>query len=438
MALWQSVNLFLFAVVVAYALYCFGHVVHARYTYIRLGRPVEWEENWRARFHAILTNVFGQQKLLKDKKSGLMHIVMFYGFIIVQFGAIELIGKGLVPQWQLPVPGHAAFTLSQEITVGLILLAVLYAAYRRFGEKLPRLKRSWKASLVLWFIGLLMLSVLFALAFEQVRYGHAPSPFTPLSSLLARGMAGLSPAAAGVGFAVSWWVHLLILLTFLVYIPQSKHFHLITGPVNTWLQRLGPTGKLAPIDFEDESAESYGVGRVEDFTQKQLIDLYACVECGRCTHMCPASGTGKLLSPMDLIVKLRDHLTEKGEAVTSRRAWMPDHLFGGGGVQLAAAGPAAREGAATAEREYPIQLIGDVISEQEIWACTTCRNCEDQCPVMNEHVDKIIDLRRYLVLTQGQMPAEASRTFQNIERQGNPWGLARSERADWIGEARRE
>jgi Fe-S oxidoreductase len=160
--------------------------------------------------------------------------------------------------------------------------------------------------------------------------------------------------------------------------------------------------------------------------------LYACVECGRCTNVCPAAGTGKLLSPMDLIVKMRDHLTAKGAAITSKTPWMPAFAF-------ASANKALMEAAATRDEsgniDYPVNLIGDVITERELWACTTCRNCEDACPVMNEHVDKIIDMRRYLVMTEGKMSPEASRTFSNIERQGNPWGISRKDRAKWTEDA---
>src|SRR5690606_8721072 len=143
--------------------------------------------------------------------------------------------------------------------------------------------------------------------------------------------------------------------------------------------------------------------------QTQLVDLYACVECGRCTNMCPATGTGKMLSPMDLILKLRDHLIETGAVVTSRVSWVPAVAFNhtkGNQLALTSSSQGANETAATTELAYSPNLIGDVITEEEIWACTTCRNCEDQCPVMNEHVDKIIDLRRYLVLTEGKMDAD--------------------------------
>lgn len=152
--------------------------------------------------------------------------------------------------------------------------------------------------------------------------------------------------------------------------------------------------------------------------------------------MCPAAGTGKMLSPMDLITKMRDHLTEKGAAITSRTPWMPSFAFANTHANQIAMNTgeaaAAAEGAQAAVNVYDVNLVGEVITEQELWACTTCRNCEDQCPVMNEHVDKIIDMRRYLVMTEGSMPAEAKRALNNIERQGNPWGINRKDRIKWI------
>ena len=172
-----------------------------------------------------------------------------------------------------------------------------------------------------------------------------------------------------------------------------------------------------------------GVGKIEDFTQHQMIDLYACVECGRCTNMCPATGTGKMLSPMDLIVKLRDHLTNHGAAVTKQKPWVPAPMLCQYKRKSTCNG--CRSEGATMDDIYSPSLIGDVITEEEIWACTTCRNCEDQCPVMNEHVDKIIDLRRYLVMTEGKMNPDAQRAMTNIERQGNPWGLNRKEKENW-------
>ncbi|WP_253944768.1 (Fe-S)-binding protein [Paenibacillus sp. NEAU-GSW1] len=403
--------------------------------------------------------MFGHRKLLHDLRSGMMHLIYFYGFIVLQFGAADLIWKSLSGS-PIPFPYYNGFALSQEIAVSLVLLAVLYGAYRRYLERLPRLKRGWKPSLVLWFIGTLMLSVLFTLAFERLAHSSdsVPERFAPVSAAMAEGLRAigvpLGGLAADIGYELFWWLHLAVLLSFLVYVPQSKHFHLLTGPANLWLRRRSPVGTLAPLNLEDEEAESFGAGAVEHFSQKQLVDLYACVECGRCTNVCPASNTGKLLSPMHLMVKLRDHLTEKGAAITSKSPWIPRSMGGrlAGAHVMGAALPAWEEGfegsmtsiaptmAAQAQawsvREAAdateAQLIGDVMTEEELWSCTTCRNCEEVCPVGNEHVDKIIDMRRYLVLMEGRLPTDGQRALQNIERQSNPWGLPRGERAAWI------
>jgi Fe-S oxidoreductase len=435
MLLW--VNFIAFLIVTAYAISLFVYVVKTRIQFIKLGKKVEFDNKVKERLDKIWVNVFGQKKLMKDKKSGIIHVMFFYGFILVQFGAIDFIWKGLKPGSHLPLgPLYAGFTFFQEIVTLMILVAVVWAFYRRYMEKLVRLKRGFKNGLVLLFIGGLMLSVLLGNGMGMIWHGHEGTWTEPIASLIAGALSGIGETASVVVFYVAWWIHLLFLLAFLVYVPQSKHAHLIAGPANVYFNRLEKPGKLTKINFEDESQESFGVGKIEDFTQHQLIDLYACVECGRCTNMCPATGTGKMLSPMDLIVKLRDHLTNHGAAVTQKQPWVPTFAFSGtkgNQIALAAMGAGAQESAAAggAGLAYSPSLIGEVITEEEIWACTTCRNCEDQCPVMNEHVDKIIDLRRYLVLTEGKMDADAQRAMTNIERQGNPWGLNRKQREDW-------
>lgn len=416
------INWIAFLVVTIYAIYLFAKVVATRVAYIRLGKKSEFDGEVKLRLQRIWNIVFGQSKLLKDKKSGIMHVMMFYGFLLVQFGAIDMFVKGLSPGNHLPFGlFYPGFVFFQELVTLMILVAVVWAFYRRYIEKLVRLKRGFKAGLVLIFIGTLMLSVLFGNGMLQIWHGTGTAWTEPVASGIASIFGFLSPEAAMVLFYIAWWVHTITLLVFLVYIPQSKHAHLIAAPINVYLSKKVP-GKLKKLDFDiDEESEeeiSFGVGKVEDFEQYQMIDFYACVECGRCTDVCPAAGTGKMLSPMDLIVKMRDHLTEKGAAITGRQPWVPAYAFGGGHTE-----------AATTVQEA--SLIGDVITEEEIFACTTCRNCEDACPVMNEHVDKIIDLRRYLVMTEGKMDQDIQRAVMNIERQGNPWGLSKKDRIKW-------
>ncbi|MEF3301587.1 (Fe-S)-binding protein [Paenibacillus sp. GYB003] len=463
--MWKAVNIALFLCAAGCGLFWFGQAVLRRAAYIRLGQKEDRVPFARDRLRDWAGHVFGHKRLLRDPRSGAMHLAIFYGFIVVQFGALDIVVKGLFGV-RLPLPAYDWFVLSQEVTVVVILAAVLYAAYRRYAEKLARLKRGWKPSVVLFFIGSLMASVLLTSAFERIWKSEPFSPLAPIASVLAAGMDGFIGKAAGEAlYYAAWWIHLLILLAFLVYVPQSKHLHLLTAPVNLALGRREP-GKLRTLDLEDEGAETFGTGAIEQFTRKQLLDLYACVECGRCTNVCPAAGTGKLLSPMHLIVKLRDHLTEKGAAVTSKRPWVPSFVFRGGGDHASVfrpRDPADRAGwqgsgvtditptmgwqkdgwvrpksaaAGSGEAELvPIasaKLIGDVVTEEELWACTTCRNCEEQCPVGNEHVDKLIDMRRYLVLTEGMLPAGGARALHNIERQGNPWGISRGDRTKWL------
>ncbi len=434
-------NIVLTIVVVLYAVGLFIYLLKTRYKFVQLGKKVEFDESVQERIRYLMVNVFGQNKLLKDPKSGLIHVMFFYGFLMVQLGAIDLIWKGLAPGSHLPLGMfYSVFTFFQELVVLMILVAVVWAFYRRYVEKLVRLKRGWKNGLVLIFIGGLMLSTLLANGMGLIWHDEGLTYTEPIASSIAAIFSFLPATAAATIFYISWWAHLLILLTFLIYVPQSKHFHLIVSPINVYMNRLDRTGTLTPIDFEaleeagenaeyEEDIPSIGVGRIQDFTQKQMLDLYSCVECGRCTNMCPATGTGKMLSPMDLIVKLRDHLTFTGAVVTKQKPWVPYQFFANTkGNQLAMA--AGAEGAVI-EDIYSPSLIGDVITEEEIWACTTCRNCEDQCPVMNEHVDKIIDLRRYLTMTEGKVNSDAQRAMTNIERQGNPWGLNRKEKENW-------
>jgi Fe-S oxidoreductase len=427
----QLLNLLAFLAVTGYAVYLFVNLVYTRILFIKLGKKSEFEPNLKERISTVLSNALAHKKLFKDKKSGLMHLVLFYTFFIIQIGLIELIIKGFIKGYEFPFgEAHKYFSLLQEWATFLMLLAVVYGFYRRYGEKLKRLqwKRDGKAAFVYIALSTLTLSILFSLGFESIMLNHEPNlVYAPFSGVIALLFSDIGTTAGTVLFYVFWWVHILTVFSFLVFVPQSKQFHELFAMVNIFFKKSGPVGRLRKIDFEDETAEEFGVGKIEDFTQHQLIDLYACAECGRCTNMCPASVTGKTLSPMDLMVKMRNHLTEKGQAVTSRSPWMPGYSFGSSALSPSI-DSAEREIAAALEMP---SLIGDVITEEELWACTTCRNCEDQCPVGNEHVDKIIDLRRYLVMTEGSVPKEATRYFQNIERQSNPWGINRKERIKW-------
>src|SRR3954453_4030550 len=229
--LWVNFIAFLFVTV--YAISLFIYLIKTRTAYIKLGKKVEFEQNVKERLHKIGVHVFGQKKLLKDKKSGIMHLMFFYGFILVQFGAIDFLIKGIQPGAHLPFgPLYPGFTFFQEIVTLVIIVAVFIAFYRRYIEKLARLKRNFKSGLVLIFIGGLMLSVLFGNGMSMIWHGHEATWTEPVASAIATIFSGIGEIASIIIFYVSWWAHLLILLTFLVYVPQSKHAHLIAGPVN--------------------------------------------------------------------------------------------------------------------------------------------------------------------------------------------------------------
>jgi Fe-S oxidoreductase len=458
-----SINVWMAATVTLCGLGTFAWIILGKVRFILEGTPSEeMRLEWRRAANAV-AQIFGHRRLLQDRRSGWMHLILFYGFIMLQLGALEILWKGLRGS-SLPLADHAIFSMLQETTVALVLLAVAYGAYRRYGEKLPRLPKGWKPLLVLIWIATLMLSIAFTLAFDRVREGAAKTLYAPISSVLAEGIEKFAGAPntlndinadligpppppllavkgwAQTGYEISWWAHLLLLLGFLVYVPLSKHFHIFTAPVNWLLRPTGPP-KLAKINLENEEAEKFGMNAIEDLTRKQRLDLFACVECGRCTDVCPAASTDKGLSPMHLMTKLRDTLQRKGmefkpaETVAVASSSSLDSSASiTGATDINATMEWQTAGWVKSGRVEPPVLIGEVITEKELWACTTCRHCEERCPVGNLQLAPLMEMRRFLVLTEGKMPAEARRTLQNIDRQSNPWGFPRQDRTAWMEE----
>jgi Fe-S oxidoreductase len=218
--------------------------------------------------------------------------------------------------------------------------------------------------------------------------------------------AGLPPGAVHGLFHVSWWLHAVLLLGFLVWLPYSKHLHVMAAPFNVFFAPLTPKGQSRTVDLEN--AETFGVGAVTEFTWKDLFDLYNCTECGRCTSRCPASMSGKELDPKMLILNLQEHLLDSAPRLLGE---------GGNGSGEHGAG------------EQP--MVGGVITDNVLWACTMCRWCVDACPVFIEHVPKIVDMRRWLVLTESRFPPELQPAFRNLETNGNPWQMSWQTRTEW-------
>lgn len=348
------------------------------------------------RIFTTLSIGFGQTRLLKEPKSGWMHAVIFWGFLILLVRAGEFFFIGLLPNIESHFSATAPLILPylwvKDGVVFLVTLAILYALYRRLVIKPNRLTLSTEGLIILNLILIIVASdVLFDAAFLALnpdieKSGPLAALFAPLVSLLGKNLAGHLHSLA-------YWAHVSAILYFLTLLPRSKHFHIVTAIPNVFLSNLNPGSGLHRIDFEDEEKETFGITEVESFTWKQMLDLHTCTQCGRCDRVCPALATGKPLSPQQLTVDLRDHLNGH---------------------------PAS-----------DIPLLGGVIEDETLWACTTCGACESACPVMIGYVDKVIDLRRGLVLTEDRYPKELESAFKSLETQSNPWGFPKNSRADW-------
>ena len=403
----------IFLAVLVVALAVFMVFVTKRVRYVLLGQPEVRSDQLGRRASGFVVYVLGQKKLFKER-SGILHFFIFWGFIVVAFGALQIIGEGLSAAFSLPLLGDwPPFYLLQDLFIALVIVAVIAAAFIRYVVRPARYEASLEAGVILALILGIMLAGLLYSALTYAREPSSSHSLAPLSKAVAEAArgAGWSESALQTGAWVFWWLHVLFMLAFLVYIPVSKHLHLLACPVNEFFRNLKPAGaQIKPLDLEDEEVEEFGVSRIEGFTRWQLLDLYACTECGRCQDHCPAHLSGKTLSPRTLMTKLKHQLDERG-------------------AELLRAGDAG--GQAPSGDDSPVTMIGDVISEDEIWACTTCYSCQEQCPVQNEHVNKIVDMRRSLVLDQGDFPQEAQLACRNVEKNSNPWGVGAHTRADW-------
>ena len=367
------------------------------------GQPAARWDNVPARLQAVLVFVLGQLRLFRnDFWPGLMHATIFWGFLVLTVGTVEFFGEGVTEAFRLPGLSHTApYLIVQDVFSLAVILAVAYAAFRRLVTRPLRLTLSTEGLVILLLIFGLMVTDLLA---DAGRMRLAPSPtdrWAFAGSALAGLLGGLPEGVVQTSFHLAWWSHAVILVGFLVWLPYSKHLHIMAAPFNVFFAPLGPKGALEKPDLE--ASETFGVGQITEFTWKGLFDLYNCTECGRCTSGCPATASGKQLDPKMLILNLQEHLLEQGPA-----------LLGGKG-----GGEAGRA------------MVGKVITDDVLWACTTCRWCVEACPVFIEHVPKIVDMRRYLVLTESRFPEELKPTFRNLETNFNPWQMSSQTRADW-------
>jgi Fe-S oxidoreductase/nitrate reductase gamma subunit len=396
----------------------FGINVLRLVSYLKLGKPEKRGGNTRKRINDVLSIAFGHSKLLRDPVAGIMHFFIFWGFVILLLAILESMGEGLSEGFSFAFLGplYAPLVFIQDILGVLVVCSVLLALYRRYISGPQRLAADSHHKMDAAFILLMIFMIMFSMFLQNAAHiaaGRSESGSARIvSNLLASMIEGKSQEQLDFLFKFCWWVHIGLVLGFLNYLPYSKHLHILAAIPNVYLAKQGARGTLKALNLADETAAKFGASDIEDLTWKQLLDGYACTECGRCTAACPAAITGKPLSPRKIIVDIRQRLMEKGPLMIT-------------GIDKQVQGDSPE--AALLQKH----LIDNYISEDELWSCTTCMACIQECPVQIEHIDSIVDMRRYLVLNESRFPKELQATFQNLERNYTPWGFSHSTRADW-------
>ncbi len=381
--------------------------------------------------------VFGQRRVLAEPV-GIIHFFIFWGFMTLQLETFEYFIRAIYWPFHFSmILGETLYSLvlgMQDIMGGLVFIAVTAAILRRWVFTPKHIVNTYDAGVILM-LEVILMTTKFAANGAEIALmpaeilGH-DAMFTPIATGVAYimgGPGGADPESFGVRaiYHGAYWTHLGTVLFFLNYIWVGKHMHLLGAMPNVFLRKLEPKGALYPLDMEDEDAESFGAANLEDLSWKQLLDSYACTECARCQTYCPAFNTGKPLNPMMIIRNLKGHVRQKGELKLMRGLDLEEPLPEGINVTRAFT-PEDEDEA----KMFP-QLVGGVITREELWSCTTCGACVANCPVFIEHVDTIVDMRRYLSMMEGDVDPDVARTFRNMENNSNPWGLSASYRGDW-------
>ncbi|OUM98330.1 MAG: hypothetical protein BAA04_05745 [Firmicutes bacterium ZCTH02-B6] len=390
--------------VVAFALGVWNHVRRWR-----AGKPIERTDNWQERLRGFFVDAVGQDQLRSgDQQAGLFHILLSWGFVILFIGTTVVF---IQADLRIPIMHGWFYLIFQSLILDVFglgaIVGLAVALYRRYVAKVPRLTHG------LWQDGFLLASMLIILItgflVEGLRIVATSDPWgswSPVGLATGRALAALGIREYGTQLAVHrflWWFHMLVSYVFVGYIPFSKMMHLFTSPASIFTRNLQPKGRLEPLDVEN--TEVLGVKTLRDFDWKDLLDLDACTECGRCQAVCPAYAVGKPLNPKMLILDMRRQLTEEI-----------------GGVPWA-------------KRELePRPIIGTSIEPETLWSCTTCHACVTACPVEIEHVAKIVDLRRFQVMEEAELPETAQAAVQGIEDRGHPFRGAQASRRDWYAD----
>jgi heterodisulfide reductase subunit C len=425
----------IFAIILLLTLGVFAFTISRIVSYFRFTRPAFPVRDFGKRINVMLSVAFGQTKIFRRPVIGLFHALVFWGFCVILLGSLEMVIDGLTgtekvlkvlgPGYDVIMASGDIFALLVGISILIFLSRRLFFHIKRFeGIEMKKMSHI-DANIALSIILLLMVSLLAmntGYVASRTIAGEAVIGVYPVSTLIA-GMLGSSNSEAfGIVYEASWWTHILLIFLFANILPYSKHFHVFMSVPNVFLSRLDPLGKLPNMDSitrevklmlnpetafaaapADAPVERFGVKDAEDASWKNYFDSLACTQCGRCTSVCPANITGKLLSPRKVIMDLRARMKEKGPLMVKNGRDFNDGK----------------------------SLLRDYISEEEIWACTTCNACARECPININHPTLIVDLRRYLVLEEASAPGELKSMFNNIENNGAPWQYSAEDRLLW-------
>ncbi len=370
-------------------------------------------DNIPARLKRVWNIAFAQTKLLRDPVAGTLHFLIFWGFVLFIFAVLETIIQGFYSPFSLSIlgPVYSLITVVQDLFGLLVVLSILISLYRRFILKVPRLDVDKHGKLDAAFILLLIMFIVVSM-YGQNAAGYAnngmashESELRPVSAFISGLFFNGQTSATVFLYELFWWMHIILIFVFLNYLPYSKHLHVLTSIPNVYFANLDPVrNTLKKLDLDDENADTFGVADIDQFSWKQILDGYSCTECGRCTSVCPANTVGKLLSPREIIVDIRKRTLDKA--------------------------PLLVEGKTEGEL-FEKTLVHNYISDTVLWECTTCMACVQECPVMIEHVDSIVDLRRNLVLTESEFPAGLNPVFKSLETNFSPWAFNPADRAEW-------
>jgi Fe-S oxidoreductase len=446
-------NPFLMTLLLIVALSFFGKTMFEKIQLLKALEPTDRANHMKERLKNMVILAIGQKRLVgrsKERSSGLMHALIFWGFCILLIRSLNIYGEGFHEGYHLPLLGDNhilgyLYLALKDIMEGIVLLMVLFALFRRAVIKPKRFHSNFKAYLVLAMIGTLMLS---DLLYDGARYNlvqlfnnpgnidYFNNPlygteflWTPISVGAASLISGVSADGNAVILVIMFWIHVCTQLIFLNLLPFGKHFHVITSLPNVFLKSLGyPHEKTKLLDLENEAAwadESLGINHLHQLNWKQGLDLYTCTECGRCKEVCPAYVTQKPLSLHEFNDSLKTDLFENTYNII-KRARLASTL-----AQTDDAEQVEKIKEKMTALNSKKRLVGEVISEDTLWACTTCRACEEVCPVAIEQVPRVIAMRQGQTLMAEAYPKELNPALKGLERNGNPWGIGYDKRADW-------